>query len=81
MPSTNIPYTDVRDRNADSLIHFACEGGHKEIVQYLVETLKCDVGKKVFVDTYYIHTNASFKITLSRGLICGCPYYSQNCTV
>ena len=39
----------MRDRNDDSLIHFACEGGHKEIVQYLMETLKCDVGKKSVV--------------------------------
>ena len=47
MPQINIPCTDVRDRNDDSLIHFACEGGHKEIVQYLIETLKCDVGEKL----------------------------------
>ena len=39
----------MRDRDDDSLIHFACEGGHKEIVQYLIETLKCDAGKKSVV--------------------------------
>ena len=34
-------------RNKDNLtpLHSACVGGNKEVVQYLVEELKCDVGE------------------------------------
>ena len=36
----------------------ACLGGNKELVQYLVEEVKCDVGECVGVYTYhmYVHT-------------------------
>ena len=33
--------TDVRDKS----LHWACEGGSKDVVQYLVEERKMDVGE------------------------------------
>ncbi len=37
--------TDVRDENNMTLLHWACFGGNKDVVQYLVEELKMDVGE------------------------------------
>ncbi len=39
--------TDVRDNDKQTPLHFACEGGSKKVVQYLVEEAKCDVGESV----------------------------------
>ncbi len=41
--------TDVRDKNP---LHWACEGGSKDMVQYLVEELKMDVGEIYIVYVY-----------------------------
>ena len=38
-------HTDVRDEDNMTLLHVACLNGHKEVVQYLVEEVKCDVGE------------------------------------
>ena len=40
-------HTDVRDKDKDNQtpLHYACEGGHVQLVKYLVEELKCDVGE------------------------------------
>ena len=40
-------HTDVRDVKKLTPIHKACINGNKELVQYLVEELKCDVGEFV----------------------------------
>ncbi len=37
--------TDVRGENNKTLVHLACLGGSKDLVQYLVEELKMDVGE------------------------------------
>ncbi len=37
--------TDVRGENNWTPLFFACEGGSKDMVQYLVEELKMDVGE------------------------------------
>ncbi len=37
--------TDVRDKDNKTPLHCACEGGSKDVVQYLVEEVKCDVGE------------------------------------
>ncbi len=37
--------TDVRGKYNMSPLHLACEGGSKDVVQYLVEELKMDVGE------------------------------------
>ena len=34
-----------------SLLHFACMGGSKQTVQYLVEDLKLDIGEFLFMTT------------------------------
>ena len=36
---------DVRDEGGRSLLHLACEGGHKDVAQYLVEKGNCDVSE------------------------------------
>ena len=36
---------DVIDKDKWTPLHFACDGGHKEIAEYLVEKLKCNAGK------------------------------------
>ena len=36
---------DVRDEDNKSPLHLACEGGHKCIVEYLVEKANCDVSE------------------------------------
>ena len=45
-------YTDVKSTEDVTPLHFACVGGNKEIVQYLLQKLKLDVGK--FVCAYII---------------------------
>ena len=40
-------HTDVKDKTHLTPLHWACVGGNKETVQYLVEELKCDVGESV----------------------------------
>ena len=37
------------DEDRNSTLHYACGGGSKEAVQYLVEDLKCDVGEHVTI--------------------------------
>ena len=37
--------TDVRDNGDRTPLHSACLGGSKDMVQYLVEELKMDVGE------------------------------------
>ena len=37
--------TDVRDEANRSLLHLACEGGHKYVVECLVEKANCDVSE------------------------------------
>ncbi len=37
--------TDVRDKVNMTPLHYACVGGSKDVVQYLVEELKMDVGE------------------------------------
>ncbi len=37
--------TDVRDKDNWTPLHTACVGGRKDVVQYLVEELKMDVGE------------------------------------
>ena len=37
----------MKDSYNATLLHYACAGGNKEIVQYLVEELKFDVGEFV----------------------------------
>ncbi len=39
------PHTDVRDRINGTPLHDACANGHIQVVKYLVEVLKVDVGK------------------------------------
>ncbi len=39
------PHTDVRSEGNWTLLHKACANGHIQLVKYLVEELKCDVGK------------------------------------
>ena len=36
---------DVRDEGGRSPLHLACEGGHKDVVEYLVEKANCDVSE------------------------------------
>ena len=45
----HITHTDLRDRNRNNWtpLHWACEGGHKDLVKYLIEKIKCDVGECV----------------------------------
>ena len=35
----------VRDEDKKSPLHWACEGGHKYVVEYLVEKANCDVSE------------------------------------
>ena len=37
--------TDVRDKNNYTPLHWACERGSIDVVQYLVEERKMDVGE------------------------------------
>ena len=39
------PHTDVRNKGDQTPLHLACVGGYIEVVQYLVEVLKVDVGE------------------------------------
>ena len=36
---------DVRDESDMSPLHVACEGGHREVVKYLVEKANCDISE------------------------------------
>ena len=38
-------FSDVRDKQNSTPLHEACCCGRKEVVKYLVEELKCDVGE------------------------------------
>ena len=40
-------HTDVRDEQNMTPLHYACIGGHKDLVVYLIEVIKCDVGECV----------------------------------
>ncbi len=39
------PHTDVRDIAHQTPLHNACMEGHIQVVKYLVEVLKVDVGE------------------------------------
>ena len=39
------PHTDARDKGNWTPLHDACVNGHIQVVQYLVEVLKVDVGE------------------------------------
>ena len=38
-------HTDVRNKWNQTPLHYACAGGSIQVVQYIVEVLKVDVGK------------------------------------
>ena len=38
-------HSDVRNNENKTPLHLACSHGSKEVVQYLVEEVKCDVGE------------------------------------
>ena len=52
------PHTDVRDVKDVTPLHAACQVGGKELVQYLVEECKCDVGESVSV-ILFVHVHMS----------------------
>ena len=37
----------MRDNYNNTILHVACSGGSLQVVQYLVEEVKCDVGESV----------------------------------
>ncbi len=39
------PHTDVRNKYNRTPLHKACEEGHIQLVKYLVEEGRCDVGE------------------------------------
>ena len=39
------PHTDARDKGNQTPLHWACRRGHIQVVKYLVEVLKVDVGE------------------------------------
>ncbi len=43
------PHTGVRDEENWTLLHWACGGGYKDIVQFLVEVGKCTIGESFTV--------------------------------
>ncbi len=43
------PHTGVRDRANWTLLHYACMGGHKDIVEWLVVMCKCNIGESFTV--------------------------------
>ncbi len=40
--------TDVRDKDNKTPLHGACLGANEDLVQYLVEEIRCDVGELKF---------------------------------
>ena len=46
---TDTLHTDVRDTDDLTPLHWACRGGNRETVQYLVEDLQCNIGESVGV--------------------------------
>ena len=40
-------HIDVRNKDNVTPLHFACVGGNKEIVEYILQKLKVDVGEFV----------------------------------
>ena len=51
--------TDVGDKNNKTPLHWASSEGHKKIVQYLVEEVKCDVG-----ENDYSHANTVIQVSM-----------------
>ena len=47
-------HTDVKEMDNMTPLHLACERGHKEVVQYLVEEAKCDVGESIVIARHNI---------------------------
>ena len=35
----------VRDKDNKTPLHYACRGGKKDVIAYLVEDLECDIGE------------------------------------
>ena len=48
-------HTGVRDKDNKTPLHYACRGGEKDVLVYLVGELKCDIGE--FIPSSY-HFNA-----------------------
>lgn len=40
-------HAEARDNDGKTPLHHACDMGHVEIIQYLVENVKCDVGEPI----------------------------------
>ena len=66
-----IIHTDVRGQYNSTPLHYACLGGKKEIVQYLVEKLKCDIGESLRVVVFVCtciqcrsHCNFDYRLLL-----------------
>ena len=38
----------MRDEDNQTPLHISCFYGHKEVVHYLVEVVKCDVGESFY---------------------------------
>ena len=45
-------HTDVRNVDNHTPLHYACDRGHKETAQYLIQEGKCDVGMFIIVRNY-----------------------------
>ena len=42
-----LQHAGIRDKDSKTPLHHACEGGKIEIVVYLLEELKCDMGESI----------------------------------
>ena len=56
------PYTDVRNKDNSTPLHLACSKGFIDIVRYLVEEGKCDVGELFINPKYYNTTCRDFRV-------------------
>ena len=48
--------TDVKDEDNQSPLHQACEGGHLDVVKYLVNDANCDVSELTMNECVYCVT-------------------------
>ncbi len=48
----------MRDKDNKTPLHYACERGSKDVVQYLVEEIKCDVGEIPIILCTAVYANA-----------------------
>ena len=42
-------HSEVRDKNNETPLHYACYYGHTEIVKFLVEEAKCNIGELIIL--------------------------------